>query len=122
MIETEIYPTRKVMKREKAKRILNNWRSLHTDFINNKFHVTFVNGSDNPDNSDEAKDSRLKHKLTKLLVRTIENDTITFNDLKMLMRLERGLKLQQSTVDKLITVRQGGLRGILQRIKNLFNL
>jgi len=125
-IETVDYPTRKVMKRGKLARFRGDWRPLHTEFINNNeldgFHVTYVNGSDDPDNSDEAKENRLQLRLQKLLIQSIENDTITFNDYKMLMRLERGLKLQQSTVDKLVIVKQGGLSGIIQRIKNLFNL
>jgi len=122
MIETEDYFNRKSMDRDKKTRHKNNWRSLHTDIINNKFHVTYVNGSDDPDNSEESKERRLQFRLQKLLVKTIENDTITFNDLKILMRLERGLELQQSTIDKLIIVKQGGFGGIIQRLKNLFGL
>jgi len=125
-VETENYPTRKVMKREKLKRTKNGWRSLHTDFINNKesdgFHVTFVNGLDDPSNSDQAKERKIKTRLQELLTQSIQNDTITFKDYKILMRLERGLELQQSTVDKLVIIKQGGLSGIVQRIKNLFNL
>jgi len=121
-IVIETYPTRKVMKRQKQLKALVGFSSLHTDFIDNKFRVTFVNGSDDPANSDEARDDKLKFKLRQLLIRSIENDTITFTDLKMLMRLERGLKLQQSTIDKLVIIKQGGLSGIVQRIKNLFGL
>jgi len=122
MIETEKYFSQKKMRIGKNVRNSNGWRPLQTDFIDNGFLVTYVIGTDDPDNSEEANNRRLKLKLKKLLIRTIENDTITFSDLKMLMRLERGLELQQSTIDKLIIIRQGGLRGIVQRIKNLFNL
>jgi len=122
----ETYPTRKVMRRDKNIMSKAGFRPLHTDFIDNDkskgFRVTFVNELDDPDNSEEQKTRNLQFKLRKLLIRTIENDTITFEDLKILMRLERGLELQQSTIDKLIVVRQGGLSGIVQRIKNLFNL
>jgi len=121
-IQIETYPTRKVMKRNKKSRHTNGWRSLHTDFIDSNYRVTFVNGLDDPDKSDQAEINRSKSKLTKLLVKTIQNNTITWDDYKILLRLERNLELQQSTIDKLIIVRQGGLLGIVQRIRNLFNL
>jgi len=121
-VEIKLYPTRKVMRKEKQKFNQLGFRPLHTDFIEKWYRVTFVNGTDDPDNSDEAKESRLQFKLQKLLIQSIENDTIDFKDYKMLMRLERGLKLQQSTINKLVIIKQGGLSGILQRIKNLFNL
>jgi len=57
-IEFEDYLTRDLMKQGKKIRHDNGWISLHTDYINNKesdgFHVTFVNGSDDPSNSPEA--------------------------------------------------------------------
>lgn len=122
-IKTQIYTTRKVMKREKKKMNQLGFRALHTNFIDNDesngFNVTFVDSIDEPKNSDE---SIVKDRLTALLIKTLENDTITFQDLKILMRLERDLELKQSTIDKLIVVRQGGLSGIIQRIKNLFGL
>lgn len=126
MIQIQIYPTRKVMKRQKEKMNQLGFRSLHTDFIDNDeskgYEVTFVNGSDDPHNSEEQREINLKFKLKELLVKQIENDTITFDDYKMLLRLERNLELQQSTIDKLVILKQGGLSGIVQRIKNLFNL
>jgi len=122
MIETEDYKNRKVMSRGKAVRTGNGWRALHTDFINNLYHVTFVIGSDDPHNSDESKDRQSKFELEKLLIVTLQNDTMTFSDLKMLLRIEHDLELKQSTIDKLIIVRQGGLSGIAQRIKNLFGI
>ena len=51
-IETEDYLTRDTMKTAKAIRVSNGWRSLHTDFIKNDesqgYHVTYVNGLDDP--------------------------------------------------------------------------
>jgi len=125
-IQIHNFPTRKVMKKEKKKMNQLGFRSLHTDFINNNesqgFKVTFVNGVDDPNNSEEQKTREIRFELRELLIKTIENDTITFKDYKMLMRLERGLELQQTTIDKLIVIKQGGFSGIIQRIKNLFNL
>jgi len=117
-LETEDYPTRKAMKKGKILRHADGWSSLHTDIINTGFHVTY----DKEDPNRQPTEEEIREKLRKLLVKTIENDTITFEDLKMLMRLERGLELEQTTIDKLIVVRQGGFSGIIQRIKNLFNL
>jgi len=116
------FPNRKIMKREKEKMHGQKFEVLHTDFIDNKFKVTFVDGDDRPENSPENKEINLQLKLIELLVKSIENDTITWEDYKILQRLERGLELKQSTVDKLIIVKQGGLAGIFQRLKNLFNL
>lgn len=114
------------MTRQKKLMVANGWSSLHTDFINNNerdgFKVTFVNGSDDPDNSDQEKENRLRFRLKQLLVESIEKDTITWEEYKMLLRLERDLELKQSTIDKLIILKQGGLSGIIQRIKNLFGL
>jgi len=39
--------------------------------------------------------------LQKELVKNLENDTLTFKQLKIMMRIERGLPLQQTTLDKL---------------------
>ena len=125
-IEFEDYHTRKIMKKAKDVRVSNGWRSLHTDFINNKesdgFHVTFVNGIDDPSNSPEAIQQRAEAALLELLLDKLKNDTITPSQLRVLMRLERGIPLLQSTMDKLTIALQGGLSGLIQRIKNLFNL
>jgi len=121
LIEIKDFPTRKVMKREKKIMNSKGFRALHTDFINNVYHVTFVNGTDDHVNP-EQKEIDVKRALQELLVENIQRDTITWKDYKILQRLERDLELQQSTIDKLVIIKQGGLRGILQRIRDLFNL
>jgi len=125
-LQIKIYPTRKVMKREKKRMNEIGMRSLHTEFIDNDeskgFKVTFVNDIDDPNNSEENKTIRLQERLQELLVESIEKDIITWDEYKMLLRLERGLELKQSTIDKLIVIKQGGFNGIIQRLKNLFGL
>ena len=53
-IQFEDYFTQDLMNQGKKTRHDNGWVPLHTDFINNKesdgYHVTFVNGLDDPDN------------------------------------------------------------------------
>lgn len=121
-IEFEDYRTRSKMQKGKDVRISNGWRSLHTDFINKRYHVTFVNGIDDPDNSPEALQQRANFQLQELLTARLTNDSLTFKEFKILMRLERGIPLLQSTMNKLTVAIQGGLSGMIQRIKNLFNL
>jgi len=125
-IEVQDYRTRKRMRIGKDKRVLNGWRSLHTDFINNKesegFRVTFVNGLDNEENTEEGQTRKLRTQLIQLLYKRIESDTISFKELKMLMRLESDMKLLPSTLLKFSAILQGGVTGFIQKLKNLFNL
>lgn len=66
-IETEDYSTTDLMKQGKKIRHDNGWRSLHTDFINNKesdgYHVTFVNGLDDPSNDPVIVAERVTQKI-----------------------------------------------------------
>jgi len=125
-IEIKEYKTRKSMVRGKKDRSDLGWRGLHTDFINNVerdgYRVTYVNGIDNEENSEDAENSRLVVKLQKLLNDRIETDSITFNELKMLLRIERDMQLTPSTLAKIRSLLGGSRIGIIQRIKNLFNL
>lgn len=119
-IEIEFYFTRKLMKKGKVQRHLNQWRSLHTDFIDNKFRVTYVNGLDDPDQPNESETAR--RELLNLLLEKLKNNTITFEQLKMLIRLEHGFELTQTTRDKLLIAIQGSVGSLITRIKSLFNL
>tara|TARA_R110000751_G_C13573120_1_gene458870 strand:+ start:377 stop:655 length:279 start_codon:yes stop_codon:yes gene_type:complete len=62
------------------------WRPLETITVDNKIKVTFVNGIDDPDNSDEYKQKQIKFKRKKTLNSKLQDDSITFNELKELMR------------------------------------
>ena len=125
-VEIKEYKTRKSMKIGKTARNALGWRSLHTDFINNierdGYRVTYVNGLDNEENSEDGKIRQLQFHLTELLNQRIETDTLTFGELKMLLRLERGMELTPNTVAKIRSLLAGSPIGIIQRIKNLFNV
>jgi len=89
-IETEDYATIPEMKRGKNNRLRNGWRSFHTDFINNKesdgYHVTFVNGRDDPDKTPQADQDRLDFQRQKALKEKLMNDTISDSELRELLR------------------------------------
>jgi len=86
-LETEDYATRDLMSQGKIRRASNNWRALHTDFINNNerdgYHVTFVNGADNPQNTlENQKVQRMKE-----LEAKVQDDTISLRQIRELLRL-----------------------------------
>ena len=62
------------------------WRPLETITVDNKIKVTFVNGIDDSDNSDEYKQKTVILKRKKTLNSKLQDDSITFNELKELMR------------------------------------
>ncbi len=67
------------------------WYSLHTDFIDEKIRVTFVNGTDDPANSEEQAQINLTFQRLKELSLKLQDNTITFEELKELMRIEKGM-------------------------------
>ena len=78
-IETETFPTLDLAKQAKLRsgaRHQAKWKALHTDFVNNEWKITWVNGTDDPENSPEgiqhAQDvARLKMLQGKLKARTL---------------------------------------------------
>ena len=89
-IETEDYATKILMESGKKIRHDNGWRPFHTDFINNDelqgYHVTYVNGIDDPHNSSEAISDRLEQQRIRTLREKLEDDSISFSQLKDLLR------------------------------------
>lgn len=63
-IEIKEFNTRDEAIAEKKRRS-GKWRPLHTDFVNNKWKVTFVDGTDDPDKTPEAEQKRLEEKTKK---------------------------------------------------------
>jgi len=63
-----------------------------------------------------------KHILLKLLLGKLQNNTITFEQLKTLIRLEHGFELTQTTRDKILIAVQGVIGSLRDRIINAFNL
>jgi len=60
--------------------------------------------------------------LLKLLLGKLQNNTITVEQLKTLIRLEHGFELTQTTRDKILIAVQGVIGTLTERIKNVFNL
>ena len=76
------YTDKTSMKADKAVKVAQGFRAIHTDFINNKesdgFQVTYDNTIDPPDSILER---------TVILEKKLNNDIISFNELKELLRL-----------------------------------
>lgn len=85
MIEILSFDTIEKSKIEKKKRA-GKWRPLHTDFVNDKYTVTFVNGTDDPDNSEQAIQGRIKFIAQKELRKKLYDNTINFEELKKYLR------------------------------------
>jgi len=89
------YPTKDLMKAGKKTQHNLGFIPLHTDFINNKesdgYRVTFVKGSDDPNNSPKAIAKREKQKIerdrTEELREKLRNRTISQPELLELMDL-----------------------------------
>jgi len=60
--------------------------------------------------------------LYKLLIGKLQNDTITFSQLKTLIRLEHGFELTQTTRDKILIAVQGIVGTLRDRLKSAFGL
>jgi len=60
--------------------------------------------------------------LLRLLLGKLQNNTITFEQLKTLIRIEHGFELTQTTRDKLLIAVQGVIGSLVDRIKRAFNL
>lgn len=68
VIEIEIYNTLELAKQAKARnsqRHLDGFRPLHTNFINEKYEVTFVKGTDDPHNAPDVVAQREAEQLKK---------------------------------------------------------
>lgn len=65
---------------------VGEWRSLHTDFVNGQVVITFVNGIDDPDNSQENQDKRTQNQRKQILKNKILNNTISFEEMKEYFR------------------------------------
>lgn len=95
-IQTEDYLTRAAMKTGKDVRTSNGWRALHTDFINNTerdgYHVTYVNGLDDPDNDPAVIAERTQQKIDlareQELITKLKDDTITTTEIREFLKLK----------------------------------
>jgi len=60
--------------------------------------------------------------LLQLLLGKLKNNTITFEQLKTLIRLEHGFELTQTTRDKILIAVQGIIGTLRDRLKSAFGL
>lgn len=60
--------------------------------------------------------------LRKLLLGKLRNNTITFEQLKTLIRIEHGFELTQTTRDKILIAIQGVIGTLRDRLKSVFGL
>ncbi len=83
------YLTRDLMKQGKILKHSQGLRPLHTDFINNDesqgYRVTFVDGTDDPNNSPEAIQRELEFQRQKILREKLKNRTISQPELLELL-------------------------------------
>ena len=88
---------------------------IHDDFLNDgRKRLTFDIIADVPLEPDQV--------LLKLLLEKLENNTITQEQLKTVIRIEHGFILTQTTRDKILIAVQGIVGTLRQRIINAFNL
>jgi len=90
----------------------------HDNFLSDGTKELVFEVLDNtPDPQFIAKDA-----LTRLLLGKLKNNTMTFEQLKMLFRLEHNYELTQTTRDKILIAIQGIVGTLFERIKSAFNL
>jgi len=87
---------------------------IHDDFLVNSKQLTFDILPDIPPDPNQI--------LKELLLEKLKNNTITFEQLKTLIRLEHGFELTQTTRDKILIAVQGVVGTLVQRIRSAFNL
>jgi len=119
----EIYFYRSRTNRRQILQVNNNrgFRILHDDFTDargiatdgSRGRLTLTNDPpiENP-----------KDILLQLLLGKLENNTITFEQLKTLIRLEHGFELTQTTRDKILIAVQGVIGTLRDRLKSVFGL
>ena len=90
--EIKEYSSREEMKQGKVLKHSQGLRPLHTDFINNDesqgYRVTFVDGSDDPNNAPELVAQRAQDKTNRLRKEELQNKSdITLPEMQELLRL-----------------------------------
>jgi len=88
---------------------------IHDDFLQSgEKMLTFEVRPPDPEQPDKI--------LLKLLLEKLENNTITMEQLKTVIRIEHGFKLTQTTRDKILIAVQGVIGTLRDRIIQAFNL
>jgi len=88
---------------------------IHDNFLaNNRKELVFDTLPIDPEDPNRI--------LLKLLLVKLQNDTITDQQLKTLIRLEHGFELTQTTRDKILIAVQGIVGTLTDRLKSAFGL
>lgn len=91
MIEIEIYDTLVQAKQAKARngtRHRNGFRPIHTNLINGKYEVTFVDGIDDPENDPANVAQRAQEKANQVRKEELKNKpNITLPEMRELLGL-----------------------------------
>ena len=92
--EIKTFNTLSEAKAEKKKRA-GIWRPLHTDIMDGKWKITFVNGIDDPDNSIESvtkrNNEKIKNEKIIVLKSKIDDDTSTLSEIREYLKLKASL-------------------------------
>lgn len=83
--EIKLFNSMQLAKAEKKRRA-GIWRPLETIPVNDKIKVTFVNGNDDPDNSQKSKDKRIKFQQRKSLINKLNTSSLTLEELNEYLR------------------------------------
>jgi len=114
-LRIEFYFNAKQRKRLTGEANLRGETVIHDDFLENgKKRLTFDIIPDKIPSPREI--------LLELLLGKLQNNTITFEQLKTLIRLEHNFELTQTTRDKILIAVQGVIGSLRDRIINAFNL
>jgi len=121
-LRTEFYNSRKQLKilTKAANQIGES--TIHIDFINRQGKRT--DGKSGRVEFDIKQDPTNKPEviLLSLLLDKLKNNTLTFEQLKTLIRLEHGFELTQTTRDKILIAVQGIIGTLRDRLKSAFGL
>ena len=80
------FNTREEVNAEK-KKLAVEYRSLYTDYVDGKFVITFVNGTDDPANSEESKLQYTKFNRQKKLNKKLKDSSLNIEEINEYMRL-----------------------------------
>jgi len=121
-VRIEFYDSPRQLRKLKRAANLIGESTIHIDYVDRLGNATdgqtgrYESGviPDRPETPEEI--------LLKLLLEKLKNNTITFEQLKTLLRLEHGFELTQTTRDKILIAVQGIVGTLRDRLKSVFGL
>jgi len=113
-VRTEIYHTAKQRRNILKTAVINGETMIHDNFFSDHKEMVFDVVPKLPPDPKEI--------LLELLLGKLRNNTITFEQLKTLIRLEHKFELTQTTRDKILIAVQGIVGTLRDRLKSAFGL